>query len=128
MAALPVFIEKLAAQRGRQHLAAALMRLSQRLDLAATAPTPEAPTPPLYDERRRRLDRLSRDQQDMLYDLAAGATREELMAGYCLSIRTIDYHIRRIRSLLELEEATAVQFRLELRQYARYLPALCDRA
>jgi len=118
----------------RRHLAAALMRLSQRLDLAAASlPTPvdgdpcgvSASAPP--NHRPLRLARLSEDQQSMLYDLAAGATRDELVAGYCLSIRTIDYHIRRIRFLLELEEATAGQFRLELRHYARYLPPLCDR-
>jgi len=35
--------------------------------------------------------------------------------------------VRRLRDLLGMPDATAVQFRVELRRYVKYIPALCDR-
>ncbi len=79
------------------------------------------------DERRGKLARLDPLLQTMVGDLARGATRRQIAEWYGFGQGTVAYYVRAIRFRLDLEDLPPFAFRLELRHYARYLPALCDR-
>lgn len=125
MAALPLAWPETPA---RVRLAAVLRRAAAELH---PAPTPIPPRPlaarQMDEARIARLARLSPQQIEILLNLAGGATRQQIAADYDISIAGASYHLDRIRRALNLEDTTALQFRMELRRYVRYIPPLCDR-
>jgi len=80
-----------------------------------------------HADRLAQLDRLDPLYQAMLGDLARGATHRQLADWYGFKRTTVSYYVRVIRIQLGLLDLPPFAFRLELRRYARYLPALCDR-